>query len=53
MMSRGSISELDAQLEISLRLGFCSKDDYNILDGQIDKTSRMLQGLINHFQIKT
>lgn len=48
MMSRGSISELDAQLEISSRINFMDKDEYKRLSDRLDKISRMLQGLIHY-----
>jgi four helix bundle protein len=46
-VSRGSLSELDAQLEISLSLDFINKDEYKKINEELDEISRMLQGLIN------
>ena len=45
-IARGSLSELDAQLEISLRLKFLREDKYKKITDRCDKVSRMLQGLI-------
>jgi four helix bundle protein len=49
-ISRGSLSELDAQLEISLRLGFTKQEEYNKLNDRLEHISRMLQGLINNYK---
>jgi len=49
-VSKGSLSELDAQLEISLRLKFADKNTYDKLQCKIDEISRMLQGLINCYK---
>jgi four helix bundle protein len=47
MMARGSLSELDAQIEICLRLNFIQQVDYDKLLKHVEKTSSMLQGLID------
>ena len=47
LISRGSLSELDTQVEISLRLQYLSKDEFEVLSEKILKTSKMMQGLIN------
>lgn len=49
-MARGSVSELDAQLEIALRLNFLENGVYQDSDEQLDRISRMLQGLIRSRQ---
>jgi four helix bundle protein len=49
-ISRGSLSELDAQLEISVRLAFVKKADYAALQLKLDETSRMIQALINAYK---
>ena len=49
-MSRGSLSELDAQLEISLRLKFIQEDNYQNILNKLEQISSMLQGLINHYK---
>jgi four helix bundle protein len=46
-ISRGSLSELDAQLEIALRLGFIDKEKYHVIMVRLESVGRMLQGLIN------
>ena len=46
-ISRSSLSEIDAQLEISLRLEFISKEKYQKIQARLDEISRMLNGLIN------
>ena len=45
-LARSSLSELDAQLEISVRIGFLNENDYQKIDESLDEISRMLQGLI-------
>ena len=46
-ISRSSLSEIDAQLEISFKLKFIDMDKYQKLQEKIDEISRMLNGLIN------
>ena len=46
-IARGSLSELDAQLEISARLKYLTADQYGENQLKLDECSRMLQGLIN------
>jgi four helix bundle protein len=48
-ISRASLSELDAQLEISLELCFINKEEYHKINNQLEKISSMLQGLINSY----
>jgi four helix bundle protein len=50
-IARASLSELDAHVDISLRLKFVGKDEYNKTQIKIDEVSRMLQGLINSYEI--
>lgn len=52
IMSRGSASELDAQLEICLRLAFINQDSHNKLNQRLETVSRMLQGLVNSQRLK-
>ncbi|MCX6354901.1 MAG: four helix bundle protein [Candidatus Aureabacteria bacterium] len=47
IIARGSLSELDAQLEISRRLQFVSQEEYDTQSEKLDVISRMLQGLID------
>ena len=49
-IARGSLSELDAQLEISMRLKFIENDAYEGLQLKLDEVSRMIQGLINAYK---
>ena len=51
-ISKGSLSEVDAQLEISAQLKFISDERYESQIIKLDKISRMLQGLINHYDGK-
>lgn len=53
MIARGSLSELDAQLDISTRLDFIKKDDYEKINDKLEQISRMLQGLINSCKTRT
>ena len=46
VIARGSVSELDAQLEISLRLKFLDENKYEILVVKLEEVSKMLSGLI-------
>jgi four helix bundle protein len=52
IMARASLSEIDAQLEISLHLGFISNKDYEISMENLDRISRMLQGLIESYNTR-
>jgi four helix bundle protein len=45
--ARGSLSELDTQLEISLRLNYLTGEEYIRLQERVDEISRMLNGLIS------
>ena len=51
-VARGSISELDAQLEVSLNLGFISDGEYEEKQILLDDLSRMLSGLIKSIRHK-
>ena len=42
----GSQGEVDVQLELAARLGFCAKSDRNVIQQRIDRIGRMLNGLI-------
>lgn len=46
----GSQGEVDVQIEVALRLGFCSKADRITLQDRIDRIGRMLNGLIESLQ---
>jgi len=45
-IARGSLSELDTQLEICLRVGYLGKDTHERLAIKIEAISKMLNGLI-------
>jgi len=45
-IARGSLSELDTQLEICLRLGYLGKPAYDRLVLKLETISKMLSGLI-------
>ena len=45
-VARGSLSELDTQLEICLRVGHLERAAYDRLAGKLNEISRMLNGLI-------
>ncbi|MBU0559907.1 MAG: four helix bundle protein [Bacteroidetes bacterium] len=49
IIARGSLSELDTQLEIAKKLNYTSADDYMFVDNLMDECARLLQGLINKF----
>ncbi len=49
-MAQGSISELDTQLEIAKRLHYVPGDKVSPIDGLMEKTDKMLSGLIKHQQ---
>ena len=46
----GSQGEVEVQLEIAKRLGFCSASDYARLQGRVERVGRMLNGLISSIQ---
>ena len=45
--ARGSISELDTQLEISFRLNYLKHQEYKSLQDKLDELSKMMNGLIS------
>jgi four helix bundle protein len=46
-IARGSIFELDTQIEISRQLHFLNTQEFNNIFNLLDETSRMLSGLRN------
>ena len=56
-IARGSIFELDTQIEISRQLNYINPKEFNIIFGLLDETSRMLTGLrkskTHHSSLKT
>jgi four helix bundle protein len=47
-MARGSLSELDTQLELAKRLDYFKETEWTILDHQMEEIDKMLNGLIRH-----
>jgi len=45
-VARGSLSELDTEIEIALRLGYLDKRGYDGLADILDEVDRMLSGLM-------
>lgn len=46
--ARGSLSELDTQLEIACRLGYLSSDRRESLARQVGRVGRLIGGMIRH-----
>jgi four helix bundle protein len=46
----GSQGEVDVQLEVAKRLGYCSAADYARLQQRVNRVGRMLNGLITSVQ---
>ena len=42
----GSQGEVDVQLELAVRLAFCTKRDSTVIQQRVDRIGRMLNGLI-------
>lgn len=49
-IARGSIYELEAQLLISIDLGFLSQDQFEKINIQIQSCRKLLQGFINYIK---
>jgi len=47
-ISLGSASELETQIDLSLRLGFISEDNHNTLNKLVQETLKMLIALIKY-----
>jgi four helix bundle protein len=45
-IARGSLSELDTQLELAQRLGYLGEKTGDSLDGQVERNDKMISGLI-------
>jgi four helix bundle protein len=45
-IARGSLSELDTQLELAQRLGYLGEKTGDSLDGQVERIDKMISGLI-------
>jgi len=51
-MAQGSLSELDTQLELTILLGYLSKDSVKEVDGELERVDKMLTGLIRSLDKK-
>ena len=51
-IAQGSPSEVETELLISMRLGFCSVDVHRELSDNLDEIGRMITGLYNHLSVK-
>ena len=47
-IAKGSLSELDTQLELAKGLGFFSLESWEALDGEMVDIDKMISGLIRH-----
>lgn len=47
-MAQGSLSELDTQIEIALRLGYLMDKDTKALESNMQRVDKILTGLIRH-----
>jgi len=45
-MADGSLSEIDTQLEISLRLRFITYENFELVENQVVTVQKLLSGLI-------
>ena len=56
-IAKGSVCELDTQIEIAKKLGYLSPNEFTIIFNLLDETSRMLTGLrrskSQHSSLKT
>jgi four helix bundle protein len=46
----GSQGEVEVQLEIALRLGYCTRKEYDGIQERVSRVGRMLNGLIASLQ---
>jgi len=46
-ISRGSLSEMDSQIEVSKKLNYISEQDTAVMLDKINEVNRLLNGLIN------
>ena len=51
-ISKGSLSELDTQLEIAKRLEYLGKIEWEALNNLLERVDKMLSGLIRHLRTK-
>ncbi len=45
-IAKGSISEIDTQIEIAYRLGYVGKAEYEEMDAELEEIDKMLSGLV-------
>ena len=50
-ISKGSLSELDTQLEIARRLEYLGKIEWEALNNLLERVDKMLSGLIRHLRV--
>ena len=50
-LAQASLSEIDAQVEVSLSLGFIDKENSNKLDDALSEVERLLNGLIKSIRL--
>lgn len=50
-ISKGSLSELDTQLEIARRLKYLGKIEWEALNNLLERVDKMLSGLIRHLRV--
>jgi len=51
-VSKGSLSELDTQLELARRLEYLTQIEWEALNQLLERVDRMLSGLIRHLRAK-
>ncbi len=51
-VSKGSLSELDTQLELAKRLEYLGQAEWETLNELLERVDRMLSGLIRHLRVK-
>jgi four helix bundle protein len=52
-IAKGSLSELDTQLELARRLEYLGQMEWEMLDAQLERVDKMLSGLIRHAGAKS
>jgi four helix bundle protein len=51
-MAQGSLSELDTQSEIALKLGYVESKDFENLELKMDRIGKMITGLIKNLKYR-
>ena len=51
-IARGSLSELDTQVELARRLGYLDDENWKILDQRMERIDKTISGLIHHLTKK-